>query len=121
MISMMSKYLNAPVNGLPVTELIDNPPFPCLLTATVQGMDENGEMFEAKVSLDGHLNGDLYMRLSRSVELHSGLFIVLRLAPTLDDRLPALRIALHGRIDSVERSLTGLFEVRVAVLDYQRL
>jgi hypothetical protein len=119
--SATTKYLHAPLNMSPVAELIDNPPFPCLLTATVQGMDENGEGFEANVALDGHLNGSLYLKLEQAVELQSSLFIVLRLAPRLDSSLPALRMALHGRVEFINPRPQGAYDVRVAILDYQQL
>jgi hypothetical protein len=111
---------DTPLAAPPLAELLNNAPFPGLFQATVLGVDENGEQFEANVRLDGHLNGDLYLRLCQRLELWSALFIVLRLAPALDNSLPSVRVALHGKINSIT-PVPGGCDVRVSILDYQKL
>jgi hypothetical protein len=93
---------------------------PQLFSATVQGMDEDGQWFECNVPLDGHLDGDLYLKLDRAVELHAALFIVMRLAGNPGWDAPAMRVAVHGRVDRVRPALGG-YDLRVVALDYRVL
>lgn len=104
-----------------ITELIANPKFAGFFTATVRGFDEDGVEFEANVPLDGHLDGDLYLKLSHHVPLSSTLFIVLRLVPGLTDSCPTLRIAVHGKVNRINLLPGGKADLRIAVLDYQSL
>jgi hypothetical protein len=112
----LSDYMNAP--AAPPADGIVAPP---LFTATVQGMDAHGEWFERNVPLDGHLDGDLYLRLDRVVELDAALFIVMRLAGELDRCVPAVRLAVHGLVDRAYPLPDDCWDVRIRVLDSQLL
>ncbi len=102
-------------------DLSKAPAPPCFFAATIQGLDENGERFESHVLLDGHLDGDLYLKLERRLELWSSLFIVLRPTDPLDHSLPALRVAVHGRVTRVDALPSGGQALRVRVVEYQAL
>lgn len=91
-----------------------------LFSATVQGMGEDGQWFECNVPLDGHLDGDLYLKLDRAVELHAALFIVMRLAGDLGWDAAPMRVAVHGRVDRVS-PVVGGYDLRVVALDYKAL
>jgi len=95
---------------------------PHIFNATVQGLCEDGEWFEQNVPLDGHLDGDLYLRLDRAPELDGALFIVMRLSNGLGRDVPAVRVAVHGRVESVYGAPGGNgYDLRVRAVDYQLL
>jgi hypothetical protein len=105
----------------PAGGLLNCQQFPGFFSATVCGVDEDGTEFEADVPLDGHLDDDLYLRLSRSVKPRSELFIVLRFTLPLVEASPLVRMALHGRVKRVNPLLNGKYDLRVSILDYRPL
>ena len=113
------------IDDRPGADLGEAPAPPCFFAATIQGLDENGEKFESHVLLDGHLEGDLYLKLERRLELRlelwSSLFIVLRPTDPFDHSLPTLRVAVHGRVTRVEALPGGGQALRVSVVGYQPL
>jgi len=108
-------------HGVPVLGLLSCAPFPGFFAATVQGTDEGGAPFEESVPLDGHLEGELYLRLRRRVSPGAKLFIVLRVLPALADGLYALRMALGGTVERAHCLPGGECDLRVSVNDYQML
>ena len=113
--------VDLPLSAMRVADLINHPPFAGFFSATVQGKDGAGEEFECTVPLDGHLDEELYLRLRERVEVRSTLFIVLRLSPALDNSVPALRLAVHGRVNRINPLQSGEYDLRISILDYQQL
>lgn len=104
-----------------VADPVHGAPFPGFFAATVRGVDERGTPFEEGVPLDGHLDGDLYLRLGRAVKTGSELFLVLRPAAQLDGGLPALRVALRGRVGRIHPLCGGGYDLRITVFEYRHL
>jgi hypothetical protein len=84
-------------------------PFP----ATVRGVDRMGERFTLDAALDNLSACGLYVRLARSVEPGTTLFVVVRLSTAPADAASAPYVAFRGLVRRVEPQSDGRYGLAV--------
>ena len=82
-------------------------PFP----AIVRGVDADRRAFEEHTVLDNLSACSLYLRLSRSVEAYTKLFVVAQLSIAPPDQMPAPHVALRGVVIWSESCSDGVYGI----------
>jgi len=85
-------------------------PFP----ATVRGVDRHGERFRLETVLDNLSAKGLYLRIARPVEPGATLFIVVRLAASLDQWTIGPGVAARGSVLRADLRPGGVCGLAVA-------
>lgn len=89
------------------------PRIECAFLALVRGYDTNGKRFQETATLRNLSACGLYLRISKTIEPGSQLFVVISLSSASQHGTPGARIAVHGPVVRTQPTPNGECDLAV--------